>query len=331
MTKRRIGVLLVVCALLVVPAAGHVPGFAEENTSPERALEVGDAAKSWSFYDSLDDGQARYYRFSLQAGQQLRVSTFTPAEGEFTPSVVVMSESFEGDVSVPPQVSVPEGMGSEVVTGARPASANYEPFAPSAFYETTFIDRTVERDTTYLVAVYDAENRTGAVGVAIGYREAFSPVEYLTVPFDLVQTHLWEGQSPLLVVSPWLATLLGGAVLVRKRRSETWEQPLVRYVLAGAALLVVGTGVSALLQMGLALAKTGLVASALVTAMFVVVPLVTGGWVLAVALRTGWSPGRSTRVGLLLAGAMSLFAWAGFIVGPVVFIAAAVLPTAWLE
>jgi hypothetical protein len=85
------------------------------------------------------------------------VSTFTPEGGPFTPSFVVMSESLGATGGVPDQVTVPEGMGTVVVEGERPQRASYEPFAPSANYQTASLDRPVETETTYLVAVYEPE------------------------------------------------------------------------------------------------------------------------------------------------------------------------------
>jgi len=324
-TSRATLVVLVVC-LLAVPAAAHVPSFPEDNTTPERALDVPDAVKSWSFYDRLDRGQVRYYEFTLDSGERLRIGTFTPQDGSFTPSLVLMSPALNAADSVPLGVTVPDGMGSVVVPGERPERARYEPFAPSANYHTADVDRVVETDRTYLVAVYESENLSGQVGVALGYSEEFSPTEYVMVPFDLVQTRLWAGQHPVVLAAPWLLTLLAAVPLVRRRWDETWNSPVVRGVLVATGLLVLGSAVSTAAQMALALAKTGPTAGALVTAAFVVVPLVCGAWILAIALRDELAVPLRTRLGLAVAGLATLVTWAGFVVGPVLLVALAVLP-----
>jgi hypothetical protein len=329
MHTTRVTIALVALLLLATPALAHVPTFPEGNTTPERAVDVPDAAKSWSFYDRLAPGEVRYYRFSLAAGERLRVGTFTPSASGFTPGFVLMSPAIEGADAVPDGVVVPDGMGATVVPGERPGSPSYEPFGPSANYHTADLDQPVTRDTTYLLAVYEPADRAGQVGVALGYREQFSLVEYLTVPFDLVQTHLWEGQSPVLVYGPWAVTLLGGVALAWRRRATGLARPFARWV-GVAALLVVGTGVSAALQMGLALSKTGLTPGTLVTAAFVVVPLVGGGWV-AWRLRDGLPPTLGTRVGLALVGVTALVTWAGFVVAPAVVLVAAVAPARFLD
>jgi hypothetical protein len=217
-------------------------------------------------------------------------------------------------------------MGSVVVPGERPERARYEPFAPSANYHTADVDRVVETDRTYLVAVYESENLSGQVGVALGYSEEFSPTEYVMVPFDLVQTRLWAGQHPVVLAAPWLLTLLAAVPLVRRRWDETWNSPVVRGVLVATGLLVLGSAVSTAAQMALALAKTGPTAGALVTAAFVVVPLVCGAWILAIALRDELAVPLRTRLGLAVAGLATLVTWAGFVVGPVLLVALAVLP-----
>jgi hypothetical protein len=324
MRLKTAGLVALLVVLVATPALAHVPSFPDDNTTPERAVEVPDPVKSWSFYDQLDQGQVRYYRFSLLPGERLRVGAFTPEDSQFSPSVVLMSPSLNERDPVPAGVTVPEGVGAELIEGTRPASASYELFAPSASYHTADIDRPVDGYRTYLVAVYEPANRSGKLGVTIGYTESFSPTEYVTVPFDLVQTHLWAGQHPLVAVGPFAFAVVGGAVALSRRRSD-WRARPVRVGLAGAGLLIAATGVNTAVQTVLALAETGPTAGALVTAVFVVVPLLCGGWGIRVALRDG-GLARVTRVGLVVAGAVSLLSWAGFIAGPVVLVGLAVVP-----
>ena len=331
MDAARIAIVVLVLTFVATPALAHVPAFPGDNTDPDRALAVPDATKSWSFYDRLERGQVKYYRLTLRDGQRLRFGTFTPSSGEFTPSVVLMSESLNRTDRVPSGMTVPEGMGAVVFEGDRPDTATYEPFTPSANYHTISAERTVEEDGVYLLAVYASGNASGPVGVTIGYEEEFSPTEYLTVPFDLVRIHLWEGQHPLVVAGPWLVTLLGGAVLLHVRRRDDWTVPMMCYGLIGAATLVLGTGVSALVQVGIALSSIGPTAGMLVTAVFIAVPAVCGAWVLRCALRDDLVMGFRTRIGLAVAGVASLVMWAGFIIGPAVLLLAAVVPTRWIE
>jgi hypothetical protein len=214
-------------------------------------------------------------------------------------------------------------MGAVVVAGDRPPAADYEPFAPSANYRTAGIERPVETETTVLVAVYEPTDRSGPVGVSVGYEESFTLEEYLTVPFDLVRVHWWAGQSPLTVAGPFLLTAVVGAALGLRRRRRGWQPTPGRLVVGVAGLAVVASGANTAVQMGLALARTGFEPAALLTAAFVLVPAACGGWAVRFALRSDPVTPRR-RAGLLVAGAASLVAWAGFVLAPVVLLAAAV-------
>ena len=321
MNGRTVAWLLVWVVVLSTSAAAHVPAFPGENVDPAHALEVPDAAKSWSFYDELGGGDARYYRVSLEAGDRLVLTAFTPVEGAFVPGVVLLSPVLEDDGEVPPSVTVPDGMGAEVIPGVRPGTATYEPFAPSADYHTVRVDRRFETATTVLVALYEPQGRGGPVGLAVGYEESFSVVEYVTVPFDLVSVRRWAGQSGLLVWGPWLLT---GAVtgVVGWRRREQRNRAVRGLLLLGAAL-VLGTALATALQALLATVRVGPTAGLAVTGAFVVVPAVAGGWVGRLVVSDPLSLTPKVRVGLVVAGLACLATWVGFIVGPAALVVAA--------
>ncbi|WP_276239770.1 hypothetical protein [Halobaculum marinum] len=94
---------------------------------------------------------------------------------------------------------------------------------------------------------------------------------------------------------------------------------------------MLASGVNTLVQTGLTLAATGPTAGALVTAAYIVVPAICGGWAIRVAGRSQGRFDARTRVGLAVAGLAALVTWAGFLVGPVLLIAAAVAPARFLE
>jgi len=319
-------VAVLILVLLATPVLAHVPSFPVDNTTPERAVAIPDGVKSWAFYDELGPGEARYYRVSLSVDERLQVGTFTPRTDGFTPSLVLMSPSLNGTDRVPPWVTVPKGMGAVAVEGERPERATYEPFAPSATYQTASITRAVETETTYLVAVYEPGNRSGPAGVAVGYAEEFSLAEYVTVPFDLVRTYLWAGQHPFVAIGPFLFTALLGTGLVRKRHGGPGTRSLVQLTLLSAGFVILGSGVNTLVQMGIALSRTGPTGAALVTAVFVVVPIICGGWVVRLSLREHFTLPVGTRIGLVAVGGMTLLTWAGFVVGPALVLMVAITP-----
>lgn len=324
MQPRRLGLLVVCLVVFVTPALAHVPVFAADNATPETAYPVSDPAKSWSFYDDVTEDGVAYYELDLEAGDRLRVSVFTPVDGPFAPSLVLASPALDADDSVPERVALPDGYGREVVAGTRPGSAEYEPFAPSAFYDTVQVDRQVDEGGRYLVAVY-ADEGGGPVGLAVGREERFTPTEYVRVPLDLVRVHLWAGQSPLLVFGPLVGVLGAGVVAGRRRLSETGPIS-VAAALGVAGLLYVGTAVGTAVQMAVALSRSGPTAGALVTAVFVLLPLVLGAWLLRRSTTGPFVVTRGTRLALLVVGVLGFASWAGLLVGPALVLAAAVTP-----
>lgn len=324
---------LVGLLLLAGTALAHVPEFPTDNDSPETAIDVPNPAKSWVFYDRVPADGAAYYSVDLDAGDRLHLGLFTPRGGEFVPSLVLMSPAIDGRNGVPDAVTVPAGYGARVIQGERPTDAEYEPFTPAAFYSTVSSDRRVDADGTYLVAVYGPERQRGPVGVVVGDEESFSVEEYLTVPIDRHRIHLWEGQSPALVLGPGLLVLLGGLGVLARRLSGP---NLTGHALVGvAALLFLAEAAGTIVQIGVALSKSGPTLGALLTVVFVVVPAGIGAWLLRRALDDefgtagiddGPAPSLRTRAILAGAGTLGLLTWGGILVGPALAILAAVLP-----
>jgi len=192
MRTPRLLLAVLVLLLLASPVLAHVPTFPDDNTTPATAVAVPDPVKSWSFYDSLGDGHVKL--LSSDATARRTTPCWDVHSASRTLHAIVRGDGSDTqwNPSCPQRVTVPDGMGAIVVSGQRPATATYEPFAPSANYHTASFGQEVDTKRTYLIAVYEPSNRTGPVGVTIGYKEAFSPTEYVTVPFDLVRTHLWR-------------------------------------------------------------------------------------------------------------------------------------------
>ncbi|MFB6284177.1 MAG: hypothetical protein ABEK59_09650 [Halobacteria archaeon] len=223
------------------------------------------------------------------------------------------------------------------VEGKRPDTATYEPFGPSASYHTANFNREARSDAEYLIAVYDPEGLSGKAGVTVGYKEEFTFIEYVTVPFDIVQTHIWEGQSIFLAIGGFLFTVFVGEYVIwrrlwrqnRETRSKTFL--LTRLLVSFSGLLILGSGVNKVVQMVVSLTETGWTSAALVTLIFVLVPLVCAGWVLRESLQDELPKGIWGRVGFAVCGLLSLATWAGFVLGPVLLLAASVAPKGLLE
>jgi hypothetical protein len=127
--------------------------------------------------------------------------------------------------------------------------------------------------------------------------------------------------APAAAIAVGLAAMFA---LPRRRR------PLdVLWVLATAAgLLMVALGVSIIYQMLWSLSQTGSEPTLAVTIVLAAVPLVLGSAALRIAGRTRdrGVVSAGTRIALAVVGVLGLLLWGGWIVGPALAIAAAVLP-----
>jgi hypothetical protein len=336
---RQLAVVVLVCITLATPVLAHVPGSPGDNTSPGTAYRVSDPAKSWSFYDRLEGNQTRYYELRLDPGDRLKLGLFTPAEGEFRPSLFLLGpDDGDGDgidsasADTPDRVYVPRNYTAVEFEGERPTSPRFELFTPAAYYHTLSLDRRVEEGGRYLLAVYEPEARSGNVGVAIGHSEQFTIVEYVTIPVDLIGVHLWSGHHPAVVLGPTLAVLVGGIIALGRRiESGGGDRPLARYAVGLGGLLVLGSGFDRGLQLVLVLSAVGPVPTAAVTAVFVAGPLLVGAWLVSRAASGPLDRGLTTRAVLTVAAVVGVAFWGGYLVGPALVFLGGIGPFPRLE
>jgi len=318
-------VLLVVA--LAAAAQAHVPLSGGRNDLLGHAFAVDDPTKSWVVYDRLDaGGTAKYYRFGMHQGEELRLSVFTPEECAFAPGMVVMGPGIESSGTVPPYVEVPEGAGAAVIPGQAPEEAEFEPFTPAAIYPGATYSVVVPAAGTYYVAVFEADEGS-AFGLVVGFREAFTPTEFLLVPVAVLGIHQWEGQSLAFILAPMTLTLIvGSGLLAIGLRSKTIAlEGLFGWLAIGAGLLYLGTGLMLLLQTAVALETTGLDPAAVLPFLYVLIAAILGTF----AIRTGLARnGRASLSGGVLMGViglLGLFTWSGLLLGPVLALVAGVL------
>lgn len=203
----------------------------------------------------------------------------------------------------------PEELGRVIIYGEQPDKPEYEPFTPTSYYYIASYSHVATAEGDYYIAVY-SEHHGGKYGMAIGYRETFTLFEWIKIPIDLVEIHLWEGEPLLLLFGPPLATLVA-AIYVSIIRSK--KQALGK--LAGT--LYLSSGAMTLTQMIVYLLAAGLTSSALLTSFFVFAQLGLGFFCLR-----NKDDKSITWIGLGFAG---LIFWAGWIIGPVIAIVAGVV------
>lgn len=304
-------VIAVAAVLLAGIAAGHVPRTVEGGVTMEEALQVHDPQVSQVFYGGIE-GSPDFYRVELEQGAALDVSLFVPRPTASAPDLAVIGPGLNGTGRLPDAAEVPAGSGRLVRLGTVGA-AEYEPFTPSYQYRVAEAEMQVEGGTYYLVVF----GGSGPYGLTVGSLERFTPAEWVRTPVDVLLVHLWEGQSPLVVFGPFLLVLAAGGWLLRDR-----EWTLREVLGVGGGLLGLGSALATLAQLAIAGAVTGPVAAMAVTLALAALQAAAGGAAVALGLR-----GR--RWALVAAGAAGLAVWAGAVLGPLLMIAAGLLPERW--
>ena len=327
----RLAVLLffVLVSFVVMPGVfGHAPLMPGSNESLATATVVSDPTKSWAVYATLHEGgEAEYYRFNISEGRRIHVSLFkstAPGDGGFVPSFVLTGPKLSIQGSVPKYVEIPEGAGSIVVEGKNPTRATYEAFAPSAFYQVADLEMDAPSSGTYYIAVYE-NSRGGNYGLAIGDRESFTLSEWILTPLSVVSIRQWSGQSLLLAFVPAIAVFVVGIpILIQRRRNAGSPRTLFQWTEVVAGLLFLASGFTVISQMLLALTIAPLGPAVIVTIDLASVPVVMGVFAIRFALQR--TPNFRIRASAAILGFLALFAWAGFVVGPILSVIASILP-----
>lgn len=302
----------------------HTPLEAEGGGSIESAQIIPTPSKSWTLYEELHEpGGPHYYRVDLGEGERLVVSLFVPVgeASSFTPSLAVMGPDIFGG-EVPEALEVPEGYGVEFIEGNRSRGPEYEPFTPASYIYLAEYRHEPGGPETYYFAVIEPEEG-GRYGLAVGYVEEFTALEWVMVPVDVFGIKLWEGQSPFLVFGPLVAVVAVGVWYINGR--ETIKGAPM-WLGLGASMLYVGTAVNMFTQMVLALAASGFSSGSLLTSIFISVQLGLGYAFLQKTLRDRRKRDTKNRLIVVGYGALGLLVWAGVLVGPALLLASAVIP-----
>jgi len=320
-------VFFILLMVIILPGDAHVPISADNNNNLTTALSVEKPTKSYAIYGHLHDaGDVGYYQFDMNGGDQLKLSLMTTGFDAPVPDMVVMSPGNSGSLdNLPQTVDIPPGYRAELIKGRKPVTAEYEPFSPAAIFNVASYSKNITRPGTYYVAVISPADET-QYSIAVGYLEEFSVSEWVLVPISVIKTHLWEGQSIIAILAPFLAIMILGLILIARREQPPQiKKPLSFWLATIAGLCYLGAASIVLVQMFRVLMVTGFSAGVSVTIIFAVIPIILGIW----ALRAARSPSPLTkkdRLSLGIIGVLGLVFWAGLIIGPVIAIIAALVP-----
>jgi hypothetical protein len=317
--------------MVILPnVLAHVPIIPRGNESLATATVIPDPTKSWAIYGELHSGgEVQYYRFNIDRGQRIYVSMMksTSSEDEsFLPSLALFGTGLRSNGSIPQFVQKPENSNVIALEGKQPSQADYEGFSPGSFYSLGALDLNAPASGTYYIAVYDPA-RGGHYSLAVGERESFTLTEWILSPLNFITIYQWEGESLLWIFAPLAVTIAIGLLLIFWRsRSGRPTSEARRLVGTLAGLMFIGTGMIVLSQMTFALTHTPIATDVVITVVFATIPILLGIATIRVVSRSREKFGLRTRLTLIILGLLSLFAWAGIIIGPVLAIAAGLIP-----
>ena len=117
-----------------------------------------------------------------------------------------------------------------MIKGQKPVTAEYEPFTPAAIFNVASYSKNITQPGTYYVAVVSPADET-QYSIAVGYLEEFSVSEWILVPVSVINTHIWEGQSLIAILAPFLTIMILGLILIA-RREQTNQIKKPRVILA---------------------------------------------------------------------------------------------------
>jgi hypothetical protein len=205
----------------------------------------------------------------------------------------------------------------------RADEATYEPFAPSSFVQMANINISAPRSARYYAAV-SSNNTGGHYGLATGYREKFSFADRIAAPIQIISVYLWEGQSLMLILTPFIAAEIIGLLVfwLGKRRTA--------YRMTGtlAGFLFLATSASVLTQMVFSLTRAPYGSEVYITLFIAVFHALLG--VAAIRL-AGGDAGILQRSFLAVLGTLALLAGSGLILGAILAMAGSLLPSGTLS
>lgn len=328
--KEFLFLLILLPWLFLTPLVfAHVPIGSGDNERLTTATVIPDPAKSWAIYGELHEGdEAQYYRFDIVEKQRIYISLFTstnPKESGFVPSFALMGPGLSNQGNLPNFVEAPENIGVMIIEGQQPAQAYYEGFSPSSQYFVARVDIDAPASGTYYIVVYEP-SQGGHYGLAVGYQESFTLIEWIRVPIDQITIYQWGGQSLVLILAPLAITVAIGFVVMIWWITNR-ESPKNLFVLFGAlaGFFFLGSGASMLFQMIFNVMRTSFTPEIAITIIFAVLPAMLGIFALRTSLTKEDRAYIKKKLVMLVIGVLALFLWAGLLIGPALAISSSLL------
>ena len=322
------------------PALASVPLMAGENENISQAMHISDSEKSWTIYGSLYGNVTHYYSLDIQKGDRICLSLFKSAdrnEQAFSPALILIGPGLMEGQKPDILPALPREASDLKIMAAEPkaAAATYEPFGPSSRIILAEINITAPESARYYAAVYGNEpdrdsngtigtsntnNTTGHYGLDVGYREILSFSDRIITPIRLISLYLWEGQSLVMILIPYLVGEVVALLFFWRGSRRT------SFCLAGslAGFLFLASSAAALNQMVFSLTRATFGADVYITVLIAFFHALLG--VTCIRLARG-EAGILQRALLAVFGTIALLAGSGLIMGPIMALAASFLPS----
>lgn len=322
-------VVVLMMLLTSIPSSsdGHAPHFPSSNNDLENPYEISDHAKSWVLYSSLAENGVGYYRVGLDTVDRLLLQILVPvSEGKrgFVPNIAIMIPGGTPGEPLPSFVNVPEGYGHEVVSGSLPSAIDYEGITATAFYTVVDFDEIVgefaDEKGAFIIAVYHPAGLHGDYALVMGYKEMFTLTEIVMVPLSLLQIYLWAGNGILAVAIPFALVAGFGTIPLLRDRSKSLARKFIRI----AGFLFLATAAVVTVQMTIALSQSGWGSEALATIGLIFLSLALGALTIRFSVRD-FNDALKTRALLMGLALVAVISWNGYLIGPLLLIAAATM------
>lgn len=319
---------ILVLVVLVPVCSAHVPKKSEGNDSLQTAFNVDDPTKSWSIYAKIHEpGEARYYQLELEKNQILRATLFVPNKSSFVPDLIITGPNLESSGILPNNIEIPKNYDYLVLDGNL-EDPEYEPFTPASYYYLADFEKKVEETGKYYVIVTEPDDE-GNYGLAIGKEERYGLIEWIRIPFDVINIRQWEGQPLFYVFLPLILTIILGFLVLMGFKGSKFkgDYTVLGWLVISSGLLFFGSGVMKFVEMGIASSKVGLNPIIFVTVIFASLPIVLGSFTIRKGMELNKDIHPKDRFKLLAYGIIALFIWAGFILGSIIIVLASILPS----
>lgn len=187
-------------------AFAHRPIFVEpqSNTTRATAIQISDHLISWALYAQLTQpGEINYYTFAGKRDETAYISVTLPKTSEATQfglEVALIGNAITKNDRVPFALNPGEHALVASDTGHDPDAVFFEPVTQTAYWIRQDMRVKLPSDGTYLIAVYNAQNKTGKYVLAVGEREEWRAEDVPAFPNIWIGVRNYFGNTNFVIV-----------------------------------------------------------------------------------------------------------------------------------